>query len=207
MHIHKPSKIEGIYCQDSTVNTDFWWLTHVTNILFAATRKPAQELLKEEEQKTGNVCLGMLRHTEGPVKNVADLVELLGPDMLLGSVAHPPPEKADFYQSCQFHRGTDTAKVFIAERGKHSLLKLRFLPDEEKENRIRRQDFKEATAAKVRNALHVLEEQTSAAQDHVANTRKRKAEEVEKKQQKLVKYQEDRAALSNSGTPVSCLHI
>lgn len=56
------------------------------------------------------------------------------------------------------------AKVHIAQKGKHSLLKLRFLPDEEREQKIRQQDFKEVANNKVAQALTDMQHQTQEAE-------------------------------------------
>eukprot|EP00438_Fugacium_kawagutii_P012202 Skav207860 [mRNA] locus=scaffold1988:72409:76968:- [translate_table: standard] len=107
--------------------------------------------------------------------------------MLVVTVSDPPPETDKFYTCCSFHVDTAEAKVFIAERGKHSLLKLRFLPDEVKENKIRAQDFGEATAKKVDHVLSSMQRQQEKAEEEVREKRKRKEDRVEAmKDRKLI---------------------
>lgn len=132
-----------------------------------------QELLKQEERDSGKTIVGMIYHVDGCLQEIRDLNDLLGEGMLHVKVRSPPAQAEDFYKCCDFRLNDADAKVHIMERGKHSLLNLRFLPDEEKEAKIRNQDFGAITAGKVRGAIEELKEKQDRAQRIVEGKRMR----------------------------------
>ena len=138
------------------------------------------------------MILGVLHHAGGNVQQVADLAELLGPDMLVGSISEPPPETDFFYNSCSFHVEARKADVVIAERGQHSTMKLRFLPDEEKENKIRGQTFSEVVSKKVGHALTTMQAREAEVTESVAAKRKRKEDRAAALQVQKESLTEDR---------------
>ena len=151
----------------------------------------SKEMLKAEEHESGKTILGMIFHQGGVVQEIADLGELLGPSMLHVQVGNPPDDAENFYSCCEFHIDEVEAKVHIMQKGKHSMLKLRFLPDEETEKGIRAVDFGALATQKVDAAIAKLHHGHEHAQDMIAAKQERQIARKAECQVKFQKWQED----------------
>ena len=124
-----------------------------------------QDVIHNEHETTGKVVLGVMFHADGNDQARHDLLELLGAGMLQVKVSDPPSSTDHFYECCQFFMDDMEAKVSICQNGKLAALRLRFLPDEAIEDKIRKQDFGDIASEKVSTALKRLEDD----QEHAAS--------------------------------------
>lgn len=137
-------------------------------------------MLKEEEAVENKVIIGMMYYENGNAQDRQGLAALLGPGMLMVKISKPPAETDGFYkESCSFQVDDVEAKVEIMERGKFSLLKLRFLPDELREREIRNENFESTTKNRVSAALEQIKTNKQKAEEELKEVQERRQARVD----------------------------
>ena len=150
------------------------------------------ELLQEESRENGTEIAGIMHHADGNAEGIADFKEFIDGNMLDVCIGRPPPDSDRFYDSAVFTTADNVvAKVKVVERGPHSLLRLRFLPDEEKETEIRQEDFSNAAVKKLDRAVSVLQRSKEAAEESLSSKKEKEEARNRLAEASLEKTQQD----------------
>lgn len=151
----------------------------------------SKELLKEEEAVDNKVIVGMMHHERGNAKVRECLASMLGPGILRVKISEPKSDADRFYDCCSFRVDDMEAKAHIMERGKFSLLRLRFLPDEICERKIREEDFQETTEKKVSKALEKMNSDKQLAETKLQEENEKRKAQIDSNMAKKRALEED----------------
>ncbi|CAK9039841.1 unnamed protein product, partial [Durusdinium trenchii] len=146
----------------------------------------SEDLLNNEAAESQQSILGIMFHEETNSEALARVTETLRrPDagLLHAKIARPPAAADDFYKCSTFRVVSNDeprdGTVFIAETGRLSNLKLRFIPDETVEREIREKNIGDCAVDETQRALEKLAaEQTKAKQVVEEKDKKRLQEEI-----------------------------
>ncbi len=150
------------------------------------------ELLQEEARENGTEIVGIMYHEAGNAEGVAEIKEFIDGNLLDVCVGQPPPDAERFYDNVVFTIADGVAaKVKVVERGQHSLLKLRFLPDEAQETEIRKEDFSKVAVKKFNDAVGALQRCKEAATQSFSSKKEKEEARNGLAEEKLQKTQQD----------------
>ena len=137
-------------------------------------------------------------HEETNSEALARVTETLRrPDagLLHAKIARPPAAADDFYKCSTFRVVSNDeprdGTVFIAETGRLSNLKLRFIPDETVEREIREKNIGDCAVDETQRALEKLAAEQTKAKQVVEEKDKKRLQEVQKAELATEKLQED----------------
>lgn len=145
--------------------------------------------------QTGKCILGIMFTTDTDQATSTRLTERFGPNLLHAEVGAPAMEAEKFYECVRFKLVTEQheareAKVFIAETGRWANLKLRFLPDEIEELKIRSRNLGQCAVERADKIREGLVAEKEKAEQLVKGKMELRAGAIEKLEQHSQKLQE-----------------
>lgn len=162
--------------------------------------------------ETGKCILGIMFTTRTDEAALTRLTAKFGPTLLHADVATPSAETDKFYDCVHFklvsgHDDPRDAKVFIAETGRWANLKLRFLPDEEEEFKIRNRNMQECAAERAAKVMEELRSEKEKAQEHIATQMEHRKVSMQKLEKQGQKLQEDPGVYRDQQACCNYVHI